>query len=210
MVRFSSFCFFLSFKTLGFFYGGFLPMPVVGNREVACQWIYLVAGFAILAIGDLGLLLRADPPLTQAEYLSDPAPMIDAYRHVEAASVSDAEEQLQHQKHYMSQRMQSIFPTKFADAALTVRFKKEENSEPAALPGTLTSIDNGARLDLRYEDRDAEDIAGMGGLMGTGMFARGFVEVVIDGGVRDLPQLKRNMFPVYATGGGAFNNRFAL
>jgi len=43
-------------------------------------------------------------------------------------------------------------------------------------------------------------IAGMGGLMGTAMFARGFAGAVIDGGVRDLPQLKKIGFPVYATG----------
>src|SRR6266478_451814 len=119
-------------------------MPVVRRREVARKWNYLVAGFAILATGGLGLMLRADSPLTQAEYQSDPARMIEAYRHVEAASVSDAEEQLLHQKHYMSHRMQSIFPTKFAGAALTVLLKKEENNDPAALSGMLTAIDNGA------------------------------------------------------------------
>ena len=47
---------------------------------------------------------------------------------------------------------------------------------------------------------DGADIAGMGGLMGTAMFSRGFVGAVVDGGVRDLPQLKRIGFPVYATG----------
>ena len=36
--------------------------------------------------------------------------------------------------------------------------------------------------------------------MGTAMFARGFAGAVIDGGVRDLPQLKRIGFPVYALG----------
>ena len=36
--------------------------------------------------------------------------------------------------------------------------------------------------------------------MGTAMFARGFAGAVVDGGVRDLPQLKRLGFPVYALG----------
>ena len=40
----------------------------------------------------------------------------------------------------------------------------------------------------------------MGGLMGTAMLARGFSGAVIDGGVRDVPQLKRIGFPVYSTG----------
>jgi len=47
---------------------------------------------------------------------------------------------------------------------------------------------------------DGADIAGMGGLMGTAMFSRGFAGAIVDGGVRDLPQLKRIGFPVYSTG----------
>jgi hypothetical protein len=147
-------------------------MPAVRKREVARKWIYLVAGFAILATGGFDLMLRADPP-TQAEYQGDPAPMIEAYRHMEAASVSNAEEQLQHQKHYMSHWVQSIFSTKFAGAALAVLLKKEENNEPAALSGMLTAIDNGApgsAYVMKIED--GEDIAGMGCLMGTAMSAR--------------------------------------
>src|SRR5208283_1895593 len=48
-------------------------------------------------------------------------------RHVEVASVSDAAEQLLHERHYMSHKMQPIFPTKFAGTAITVLLKKEEN-----------------------------------------------------------------------------------
>src|SRR5260370_35979443 len=40
----------------------------------------------------------------------------------------------------------------------------------------------------------------MGGRVGTAMLARGFAGAVIDGGVRDLPQLKKIGFPGYATG----------
>ena len=47
---------------------------------------------------------------------------------------------------------------------------------------------------------DGDDIAGMGGLMGTAMYSRGFAGAVIGGGVRDLPQLMRINFPVYSTG----------
>jgi regulator of RNase E activity RraA len=36
--------------------------------------------------------------------------------------------------------------------------------------------------------------------MGTAMSARGFAGAIVDGGVRDLAQLKRIGFPVYATG----------
>ena len=145
--------------------------------------------------------LHADTPMTQAEYEHNPALMLEAYRHVEAASVSDAEEQMLHEKHYMAHTMQSIFPTKFAGMALTVLLKKEENTDPNALSGMLAAIDSGGPGSVYVmKVEDGQDIAGMGGLMGTAMFARGFAGAVVDGGVRDLPQLKRIGFPVYATG----------
>lgn len=127
--------------------------------------------------------------------------MVDAYRHVEAASVSDAMEQLLHEKRYMSHHMQAIFPTKFAGRALTVKLVKQENHDPDALSGMLKAIDSGGAGSVYVmQVEDGADIAGMGGLMGTAMFARGFAGAVIDGGVRDLPQLKKLGFPVYALG----------
>jgi regulator of RNase E activity RraA len=175
-------------------------MPAAPKRKAQHKWVYLTIAF-IVAGGGVGLVLHADTTLTQADYQNDPARMIEAYRHVEAASVSDAEEQLLHEKHYMSHRMQSIFPTKFAGTALTVLLKKEENKDPAALTGMLSAIDSGGPGSVYVmKVEDGADIAGMGGLMGTAMFARGFAGAVIDGGVRDLPQLRRIGFPVYATG----------
>jgi len=146
-------------------------------------------------------LVLADAPKTAAEYDANPTAMVEAYRHVEAASVSDAIEQLFHHKSYMSHRMQSIFPTKFAGTALTVKLVKQENKDPDALSGMLKAIDSGGTGSVYVmQVEDGADIAGMGGLMGTAMFSRGFSGAVVDGGVRDLPQLKRIGFPVYSTG----------
>lgn len=143
----------------------------------------------------------ADAPKTAAEYKADPAMMLEAYKHVEAASVSDAMEQMLHERRYMSHRMQAIFPTKFAGRALTVKLVKGENHDADALGGMLKAIDSGgAGAVYVMAVEDGADIAGMGGLMGTAMFARGFAGAVIDGGVRDLPQLKKLGFPVYALG----------
>lgn len=145
--------------------------------------------------------LLADAPRTAADYIANPTAMLEAYRHVEAASVSDAIEQLYHQKHYMSHKMQAIFATKFAGLALTVKLVKQENDDPDALSGMLRAIDSGAPGSVYVmQVEDGADIAGMGGLMGTAMFSRGFAGAVIDGGVRDVPQLKRINFPVYSTG----------
>jgi regulator of RNase E activity RraA len=146
-------------------------------------------------------IVHADVAKTASDYNSDPAAMLEAYRHVEVASVSDAIEQLYHQKRYMSHRMQAIFPTKFAGSALTVKLVKQENNDPDALTGMLKAIDSGGSGSVYVmQVEDGADIAGMGGLMGTAMFSRGFSGAIIDGGVRDLPQLKRIGFPVYSTG----------
>ena len=149
----------------------------------------------------VGLASWADMPMTAADYIAHPQEMVDAYRHVEAASVSDAMEQLLHQKRYMSHRMQAIFPTKFAGTAITVLLKREENHDPGALTGMLKAIDSGGAGSVYVMTvQDGADIAGMGGLMGTAMAARGYAGAVVDGGVRDVPQLKRVQFPVYALG----------
>jgi regulator of RNase E activity RraA len=161
------------------------------------------AALALVVIASLlgAFVVLADAPRTAAEYSANPVAMLEAYRHVEAASVSDAIEQILHEKHYMSHRMQSAFPTKFAGTALTVKLIKQENHDPDALTGMLKAIDSGGPgVVYVMQVEDGEDIAGMGGLMGTAMFSRGFVGAVVDGGVRDLPQLKRIGFPVYSTG----------
>jgi regulator of RNase E activity RraA len=151
--------------------------------------------------GTIGIASWADTPMTAADYTAHPQEMVDAYRHVEAASVSDAMEQLLHEKRYMSHRMQAIFPTKFAGTAITVLLKREENRDPDALTGMLKAIDSGGTGSVYVMTvQDGADIAGMGGLMGTAMAARGYAGAVVDGGVRDVPQLKRIQFPVYALG----------
>src|SRR5437762_11538151 len=128
--------------------------------------------------------------------------LIDAYRHVEVASVSDALEQLTGRRMYMSHKMQPIFPAKFAGFALTVRLQKDEgNNDPAALNGMLAAIDQGAANSVWVMVvEDGADIAGMGGLMGTAMWSRGYAGAVIDGGVRDVGHLRKIGFPVYALG----------
>lgn len=121
---------------------------------------------------------------------------------MEVASVSDALEQLTGRRMYMSHRMQSIFTAKFAGFARTVQLKKDEgNNDPAALSGMLSAIDQGS-TDSVYvmAVEDGADIAGMGGLMGTAMAARGYSGAVIDGGVRDVAYLRKIGFPVFATG----------
>ena len=129
------------------------------------------------------------------------AALLDGYRHVEVASVSDAMEKLTGQRIYLSHRMRPIFTSKFAGFALTVKLKKEENHDPDALQGMLAAIDSGGPHSVYVMVvEDGADIAGMGGLMATAMQARDFSGAVIDGGVRDTAYLQKIGFPVFALG----------
>jgi regulator of RNase E activity RraA len=161
---------------------------------------WLIAGILFLgAMWQLSVSLQAQSPTSP---LNESDALLDSYRHVEVASVSDALEQLSGRKMYLSHKMQSIFPAKFVGFALTVKLSKDEgNKDPAALGGMLAAIDQGTRNSVWVMVvEDGADIAGMGGLMGTAMAARGYSGAVIDGGVRDVGQLRKIGFPVYATG----------
>ena len=129
------------------------------------------------------------------------AELLDGYRHVEVASVSDALEKVSGQRMYMSHRMRPIFNSKFVGFALTVQMKKEENRDPNAIQGMLAAIDQGGPNSVWVMVvQDGEDIAGMGGLMGTAMASRNFSGAVIDGGVRDVSYLQKIGFPVFSLG----------
>jgi regulator of RNase E activity RraA len=161
----------------------------------------------LLAVGLIVILAAASKVGMVRAQSSPPASLSDSeliaeFRRVEVASVSDAIEQITGKRMYMSHRMQPIFTAKFAGFARTVQLKKDEgNQDPEALTGMLEAIDRGSTNSVYVMAlEDGEDIAGMGGLMGTAMAARGYAGAVIDGGVRDVAYLRKIGFPVFATG----------
>lgn len=131
-----------------------------------------------------------------------PESLLEGFRQVEVASVSDAIEQLYGRRLYMHHEMRPLFPTKFVGPAVTVLLKKEEHKEGAsASQGMLDAIDAAAPGSVYVMHlEDGGDIAGIGGLMATAMKARGLAGAIIDASVRDLPQIKKIQFPVFSTG----------
>ena len=121
---------------------------------------------------------------------------------VEVASVADAMEQLYGTKAYMYHDMRPLAATKFVGPAVTVLLKKEEHHDGSkAISGMLDAIDEapaGSVYVMVVED--GLDYAGIGGLMGTAMKARGFAGAVVDASVRDTPQLAKIQFPVFSRG----------
>jgi regulator of RNase E activity RraA len=178
------------------------------NKSGGWQWFRLVM-FCIVGMLSIGWVRSGSIVAAQSSASTASAgsaltgdELLESYRHVEVASVSDALEQLTGRRMYMSHKMQSIFPAKFAGFALTVKLAKDEgNKDPEALSGMLAAIDEGSAKSVWVMVvEDGADIAGMGGLMGTTMSARGYAGAVIDGGVRDVGHLRKIGFPVYATG----------
>jgi regulator of RNase E activity RraA len=184
-----------------------------GNRSATYGLLLVLVALAVLVFSVTSsstpdILAAAAAPSPQAPaaqaaagYDRNPDALLDAFRHVEVASVSDAIEQLYGQRMYLSHKMQPLFPTRFSGFALTVRLEKQENSDPHSIDGMLAAIDHGEKGSVYVMSiEDGADFAGMGGLMGTAMQARDFSGAVIDGAVRDTAYLKKIGFPVYATG----------
>jgi 4-hydroxy-4-methyl-2-oxoglutarate aldolase len=129
-------------------------------------------------------------------------PLVEGFRMVEVASVSDAMEQLYGERAYMSHEMRPLSATKFAGPAVTVLLKKEEHKEgSAASHGMLDAIDDSPAGSVYVMVLDnGGDYAGIGGLMATAMKYRGFAGAVIDASVRDTPQIRKLQFPVFSRG----------
>jgi regulator of RNase E activity RraA len=146
-----------------------------------------------LAVLPMAVLMTAQPA-------GDP--VIEGFRTVEVASVSDALEQLYGTRGYMSHEMRPLFTTKFAGPAVTVLLKKEEHHEGAAASqGMLDAIDAapaGSVYVMVLED--GADYGGIGALMSTAMKFRGLAGAVVDGSIRDTPQIRRLQFPVFSRG----------
>ena len=153
------------------------------------------------AVRDAQTSSQSPNPEAAGQYDRDPAALLDAYRHVEVASVSDAIEQLLGRRMYLSHRMRPLGSPRFTGYAVTVRMEKQENHDAHAVDGMLEAIDRGEKNSVYVMSiEDGADMAGMGGLMGTAMAAREFSGAIIDGAVRDTAYLKKIGFPVYGTG----------
>ena len=151
------------------------------------------AAAACIAVAGISSRVRAD---------TDGDPLAGGFKLVEAASVADAMEQLYGKKAYMSHDMRPLSASKFAGPAVTVLLKKEEHSEGSkALQGMLDMIDEAAVGSVYVMVlEDGLDYAGAGGLMSTAMKYRGLAGAVIDGGIRDTPQISKLQFPVFSRG----------
>src|SRR5947209_18484998 len=93
------------------------------RRAIVC------GGVLAISLALAGIAGWAWPPFTnsaqEAAKPSDDGSLLEGFRHVEAASVSDALEQISGHKIYITHRIRAIFPTKFGGFVVTVLFEQD-------------------------------------------------------------------------------------
>lgn len=125
--------------------------------------------------------------------------LIARFGKVATASVADAVDRIASKRGYMDQAIKPrINDKKVVGPAVTVREGPTKEFVPpqhaldlidSCAPGSVMVIGIGGEL----------DVAVWGGLMTAGAYARGLAGAVLDGGVRDVTEIRRDYdFPVYA------------
>ncbi|MDI6878112.1 MAG: hypothetical protein QMC95_07425 [Desulfitobacteriaceae bacterium] len=99
--------------------------------------------------------------------------MVDRFRKVGTATVSDAVDKVTNVRGYMNHKIKPLFECRIAGPAVTVKEAFALKSEgPTLATEAINSAEAGSVLVISIED--AEDYAVFGGLMGTGAKVNGF------------------------------------
>jgi 4-hydroxy-4-methyl-2-oxoglutarate aldolase len=128
-----------------------------------------------------------------------PQATLDAFATVATASVADAVDQVTGRRGYMQHELKPrVNDKKIVGPAVTV----SEGPTDETLPPrhALDLIDASPAGSVMVIGIDGErDVAVWGGLMTAGAVANGFAGAILDGGVRDVIEIRRDYdFPVYA------------
>lgn len=125
--------------------------------------------------------------------------LVEGLRGVAIASVADSVDKVAGRRGYLDHEIRPrINDRRVVGPAVTVR----EGPEPGAgaPQHALELIDSAAAGSVMVIAIDGEaNVAIWGGLMTAGAFARGFAGAILDGGVRDVSEIRRDYdFPVFA------------
>ncbi|MFJ4623323.1 RraA family protein [Streptomyces sp. NPDC088812] len=125
-----------------------------------------------------------------------PQHVLDAFRAITTASVADAVEQVG-LRGYLDGAIKPVVPGKIVGPAVTVREVPAEDAE--APVHALRAIDESEAGSVICIAADGADVAVWGGLMTAGAVAHQHAGAVLDAGVRDVEEIKRDFgFPVQA------------
>jgi regulator of RNase E activity RraA len=129
-------------------------------------------------------------------------PILAGFRKTTVASVADAMDQVVGRRGFMSHDMRPRVEGKVVGRAATALMRQATPDQATATLSARHSvgmIDNAKPGEVGViVIENGLDVAGLGGLMGTAAKARGMAGIVIDGGVRDVPEVRAMGLPVYS------------
>ena len=129
-------------------------------------------------------------------------PLIAGFRKTYAASAADAVELVTGKRGFMAHDMKVVTGGELVGRAVTslVRPASPEQATPAlSTKHSVEMIDNAKPGEVGVIVMEGTlDIAAMGNLMGTAAVVRGMAGMVLDGAVRDVPDLRKMGLTVYA------------
>lgn len=128
-----------------------------------------------------------------------PEPVLAAFRTVATASVADAVDQVTGRRGYLDHDIKPrVNEKKVVGPAVTVHEAPTDEKVPPT--HALELIDTSPAGSVMVIGIGGErDVAVWGGLMTAGAFVNGFAGAILDGGVRDVLEIRRDYdFPVYA------------
>lgn len=129
-------------------------------------------------------------------------PIVSGFKKTTVASVADAVDQITGERGFMSHDMRPRVAGVVVGRAITALVRPappEKATPPLAVKHSVEMIDNSKEGEVGViVMEDGLDVAAIGGLMGTAAKARGMAGMILDGGVRDLAELRELGLPVYA------------
>lgn len=129
-------------------------------------------------------------------------PLVAGFQKTTVASVADAMDQVLGRRGFMSHDMRPRVEGRVVGRAITALMRQaapEQATAALSAKHSVGMIDNSKPGEVGViVIENGLDVAGLGGLMGTAAKARGMAGIVIDGGVRDVPEVRALGLPVYA------------
>lgn len=129
--------------------------------------------------------------------------MLEGFRKSTVASVADAVDQIVGERGFLSHEMRPRVPGQIVGRAVTAALRQAppDKTTPAlSAKHSVAMIDNAKPGEVAIiVVENGLDVAGLGGLMGTTAKVRGMAGVLIDGGVRDIAELRALDLPTYST-----------
>lgn len=127
--------------------------------------------------------------------------LVEGFKNVAIASIADAVDQVVGEPGFMNYDMRPVIGERFVGRATTTLFRpasKLDQTADLSLHHATEMIDNAEAGEVGViVVEDGLNIAGIGGLMGTAAKARSMAGMVIDGGVRDVEEIRRLGLPVF-------------